>query len=148
MVLLQVNMPGVSVAPLKSYAPGAVHVEAVTRRLAPEGMEVEAGDVKVAQRRRVFERIQSPQRPASEFRRHLAASTLAKKLLKPFIAEAPKHPPERNIARYTCKASRYRRPRDLRSIEPIHDVERTARGSSAALESRHCDWRVQVARSK
>jgi hypothetical protein len=54
-------------------------------------MEIEAGDVEIAQRRRMFERVQTPERPDSEFTRHLAASTLAKKLLKPLVPEAPNH---------------------------------------------------------
>ncbi len=72
MILFEVNVPGIRVAPFKGYAPWAVNVEAVTLRFALEWMAVEAGNVEVAERRRMFERVQSPKRTASEFRCHLA----------------------------------------------------------------------------
>ena len=46
-------------------------------RLAPERVEVEAGDVQIAQRRSVFQRIQSSKRPALEVSRHSSAPTPA-----------------------------------------------------------------------
>ena len=64
MVLLQVNLPRLFVAPLKSYAPGAVDVNAVSLRLASERMEVEARDVRSQSAAAVQASIQSPQRPA------------------------------------------------------------------------------------
>jgi hypothetical protein len=91
MVLLQINVQRVSIAPFECDAPRTVDVKAVALRLTPERMEIEAGDIEVAQRRRVFERVQPPEHPASEFPRHLTASTLPKKLLKPLVPEAPNH---------------------------------------------------------
>ena len=91
MILLQVNLPRFSIAPLERDAPGTVDVQAVALRLAPEGMEVEAGDVEIAQRRSLLQRIESPNGPFLEVRRHSSASTLAKQLVKPIVAEAPYH---------------------------------------------------------
>ncbi len=68
-------------------------MKAVALWLAPEWMEIEAGDVEIAQRLRMFERVKPPERPASEFRRHLATSTLPKELLKPLVPETPNHRP-------------------------------------------------------
>ena len=91
MVLLQVNLPRVSVAPLERDAPRTIDVKGVALRLAPERMEVEAGNVEIAQRRSLFQRIQSQKRPVLQVRRHSSASTLAKQLVKPLVAEAPYH---------------------------------------------------------
>jgi hypothetical protein len=91
MVLLQVNMPGISLAPFKRDAPRTVHMKAVTLRLALERMKIKAGDVEIAQRRGLFQRIQSPERPLLEVRRHSSASAFAKQLVKPLVAEAPDH---------------------------------------------------------
>ena len=63
MVLLQVNLPRFFIAPLERDAPGTVDVEAVALRLAPEGMEVETGNVEIAQRRSLLQRIESPNGP-------------------------------------------------------------------------------------
>ena len=91
MVLLQVNLPRFFIAPLERDAPGTVDVEAVALRLAPEGMEVEAGNVQIPQRRGLLQRIQSPKHPLLKVRRHSSASTLAKQLFKPIVAEASYH---------------------------------------------------------
>jgi hypothetical protein len=92
MVLFQVNLPRVSVAPFERYAPRTIDVEAVALRLALERMEVEAGNVEIAQRRSLLQRIQSPKHPILEVCCHSSASTLAKKLAKPIVAEASYHP--------------------------------------------------------
>src|SRR5579871_3928414 len=78
MVLLEVNLPRVAVAPLKRNAPRTVDVKGVALRLALERMEVEAGNVEIPQRRSLLQRIQSPKRPLLEVRRHSSAPTLAK----------------------------------------------------------------------
>src|SRR5208283_3008015 len=44
MILFQVNMPRVAVAPLERDAPRTIDVNGVALRLAPERMEVEAGN--------------------------------------------------------------------------------------------------------
>jgi hypothetical protein len=90
-ILLQVNVPRLAVAPFKRDAPRAVHMKAVALRFAPERMKIEAGDVEVAQCRGLFQRIQSPEHPFSEVRRHSSASAFAKQLVKPLVAEAPDH---------------------------------------------------------
>jgi len=92
MVLLQINLPRVSIVPFECDAPGAVDVKTIAERLAPERMEVEAGDVKIAQRRRMLERVQPPEYTILKFQSHLAASTFPKKLLKPLVPEAANHP--------------------------------------------------------
>ncbi len=66
-------------------------MKAVALRFTPERMEIEARDVEVAQRRGLFQRIQSPKRPVLEVRRHSSASAFAKQFLKPLVAEAPYH---------------------------------------------------------
>ena len=91
MVLLQVNVPRVALAPFEGDAPRAVHMKAVTLRFTPERMEIEARDVEIAQRRGLLERIQSPERPVLEVRRHFSASAFAKQFLKPLVAEASYH---------------------------------------------------------
>jgi hypothetical protein len=65
MVLLKVNLPRFSIAPLECYAPGTIDVEAVALRLAPERMKVEAGNVEIAQRRSLLQCIESPNSRAS-----------------------------------------------------------------------------------
>lgn len=70
MVLLQVNLPRVSIAPFERDAPRSIDMKAVAPRLAPQRMEIEAGEVEIAQRGSLFERIQSSKRPALEVRRH------------------------------------------------------------------------------
>ena len=67
-------------------------MNAVALRLAAERVEVEAGNVEIPQRCGPFQRIQSSNRPILEIRRHFSASTLAKQLAKPLVAEAPYHP--------------------------------------------------------
>ena len=51
MVLLQVNLPRVAIAPLESNAPRTVDVKRIALRLTPERMEVEAGNVEITQQR-------------------------------------------------------------------------------------------------
>jgi hypothetical protein len=91
MVLLQVNLPRVAIAPLKRNAPRTVDVNRVALRFAPERMEVEAGNVEIPQRRSLLQRIQSPKRPLLEVRRYSSATTLAKQFFKPIVPEAPYH---------------------------------------------------------
>jgi hypothetical protein len=91
MVLLQVKMPRVAVAPFERDTPGTIHMKALALWLSLERMEIEAGDVEIAQRRRLFQRIQPPKRPVLEVRRHSSASTFAKQVVKPLVAEAPYH---------------------------------------------------------
>ena len=107
MVLLQVNMPRISLAPFERDAPGTIDVNGVALRLAAERMEVEAGNVEIARRRSPFQRIQSPKRPVLEVCRHSSASTFAKQLVKPFVTEAPYHRDKRNTPDYMCKSTRY-----------------------------------------
>jgi hypothetical protein len=57
MILLQINLPRVPITPFESYAPRPIDVEAVARRLATERMEIEAGNVEIAQRCGLFQRI-------------------------------------------------------------------------------------------
>ncbi len=57
MVLLEVNLPRVAVAPLEGDAPRTIDVNGIALRLAPERMEVEAGNVEIARRRSPFQRI-------------------------------------------------------------------------------------------
>jgi hypothetical protein len=66
-------------------------MKAVALRLAPQRMEIEAGDIEVAQRRSLFQRIQSPKRSALEVRCHFWALTFVKQVLEPLVAEAPYH---------------------------------------------------------
>lgn len=91
MVLFEVNIPRVALTPFERYAPRAVDVQAITLRLSPERMEVKARDVQVAQDRGMFKRVESPKRPALDFRRHFAASALAEQLLEALVAKAPYH---------------------------------------------------------
>jgi hypothetical protein len=86
MVLLQVNMPSVTVPPFEGDAPRSVDVKAVTWRLPRERMEIEARNVKIVQHRGVFQRIQSPKRPVLEVRGHSSASAFAKQLIEPLVA--------------------------------------------------------------
>lgn len=89
MVLLQVKMPRVALAPFERDTPGAIHMKAVALRLSLERMEIEAGDVEIAQRRSLLQRIQSPEHPVLEG--HSSASAFAKQVVKPLVAEAPYH---------------------------------------------------------
>ena len=66
-------------------------MKGVALRLALQGMEVEAGNVEIPQRRSLLQRIQSPKRPLLEVRRHSSALTLAKQFFKPLVPEAPYH---------------------------------------------------------
>ena len=66
-------------------------MKAVALRLTPERLEIETRDVEIAQRRGLFQRIESPKRPALEVRGHFSASAFAKQLLKPLVAETPCH---------------------------------------------------------
>jgi hypothetical protein len=91
MVLLQVNLPRVAVAPLERNAPGTVDMNRVALRLAPERMEVEAGNVEIPQRRSLLQSIQPPKRPLLQVRRHSSALTLAKQFFKPIVPESPYH---------------------------------------------------------
>jgi hypothetical protein len=91
MILLQVNLPRVTLIPFERDTPGTIQVKAITLRLSPEGMEIEAGDVEIAQRRSVSQRIQSSKRPALEVRAYPSAPALVKQLLEPLVAEAPYH---------------------------------------------------------
>jgi hypothetical protein len=91
MVLLKVNLPRLSVAPFKGDAPGAVDVQAVAPRLAPERMEIEPRNVEVAQRRGLRQGVESAQGSFVEVRRHLPALALTKKLVESLVAEAPYH---------------------------------------------------------
>ena len=91
MILLQVNLPRVTLIPFERDTPRTIQVKAITLRLSPEGMEIEARDVEIAQRRSVSQRIQSSKRPALEVRAHPSAPALVKQLLEPLVAEAPYH---------------------------------------------------------
>jgi hypothetical protein len=66
-------------------------MQAIALRFAPERMEVEARDVQIKQRRRVIECVESPKRPALDFRRNFSASALAEQFLQPLVAEASYH---------------------------------------------------------
>jgi hypothetical protein len=109
MVLLQVNMPRVSAAPFERDAARTVDMKCIALRRASERMKIEAGNVEIAQGRSPFQRIQSPQRPALEVRRHSLALTLAEQVFEPLVAEAPYHRRERNIFSYMCKPLGYRK---------------------------------------
>ncbi len=108
MVLLQINLPGVAIAPFERDAPRAVDVKAVALRLTRERMEIEARDVEIAQRRSLLERIQSPKRPVLEVCRHSSASAFAKQLLKASVAEAPYHRASVTLAVTMCKPRLHR----------------------------------------
>jgi len=66
-------------------------MKAVALRLAPKRVEIEAGDVEIAQGRRMVQRVQSPERPALNVPSHFSTSTLPKKFLKSLVPEAPNH---------------------------------------------------------
>ena len=59
--------------------------------LASKGMEVEAGDIEVAQRRSPFQRIQSSERAVLKVCRDSSTSVFAKQLFKPIVTETPYH---------------------------------------------------------
>ena len=84
-------------------------MKAIALRRASERMKIEAGNVEIAQGRSPFQRIQSPQRPALEVRRHSLALTLAEQVFEPLVAEALYHRRERNIFSYMCKPLGYRK---------------------------------------
>ncbi len=84
-------------------------MKAVALWFAPQRMEIEAGDVKIAQRRSLFERIQSPKRPTVEDCRHFWALTFANQVFKSLVAETPNHRSKYNIWSYTCKPLSYRK---------------------------------------
>ena len=110
MVLLQIDMPRVSVAPFERDAPRTVDMKAVALRRAPEWMKIEAGNVEITQGRSPFQRIQPPKRSALEVRRHSSALTSTKQVLEPLVTEAPYHRRKCNISIYTCKPLGYKRP--------------------------------------
>ena len=66
-------------------------MKAVALRLSSKRMEIKAGDVEIAQRGRMLERIEPPECPALEFPSHPATSTFPKKLLKALVPEASNH---------------------------------------------------------
>jgi hypothetical protein len=78
MILLEVNLPRVSIVPLERDAPRSINVKGVTLRVASERMKIETGNVEIAQRCSPFQGIQSSKRPALEVCRDPPTSTLAK----------------------------------------------------------------------
>jgi hypothetical protein len=68
MILLEVNFPRLPIAPLERDAPGTVDMKTVPARLTAQEMEIEARDTQIAQRHRLFQRIQSSKCPALKAR--------------------------------------------------------------------------------
>ena len=66
-------------------------MKAVAQRFSLDRMEIEPGDVELAQQHSLFQRVQPPERSLLQVRRHPSALAFAKQLLKPLVAEASYH---------------------------------------------------------
>jgi hypothetical protein len=91
MVLFQVNVPSVALAPFERDAPRAVYMKTVTLRLASERVKIEARDVEVSQTCSLLECVKSSESLFLEVRRHSSAPAFTKQLVKPLVAKIPYH---------------------------------------------------------
>src|SRR6266702_7106649 len=91
MVLLQIDADGIRAVPLERDAPGAVDVKAVAHRLALEGVEVEAANVRVLGPRGLMKSAKPALCPILQCGGHLAAAAGIPKIGETFVAEAFDH---------------------------------------------------------
>ena len=99
MILLEVHPKRVAILPLEGQAPGTVHVEAVSDRLALQPVEVEAGHVEVGEGHGFVEDLEAHERPALQVRPDTRAPSGLKELTEPGMAKAPDH--RRTVSRLT-----------------------------------------------
>jgi hypothetical protein len=91
MVLFQINAIGIAFRPFEGDAPWAVDMQAVTRRLSLQPMELHPWQMKVCQRSSLIQGIQAPQSSRLQVKPHLGARARLKKRLESSVPEAFDH---------------------------------------------------------
>ena len=91
MILLQVNLPRVTLIPFERDTPRTIQVKAITLRLSPKGMEIEARPVELSEIRRGVERVETHQDPRAQIRGDLRRCPGLEQLTQGAASEALDH---------------------------------------------------------
>jgi hypothetical protein len=93
MVLLEIDVEGVSAFEGESYAPRAIHMDGVTDRPeAPQRVEIEARQIHVFRRGRGVQRVEAAKAPRMERLLDTGSRPFLEDLPQALAPEAPDHP--------------------------------------------------------